>query len=126
VSARNSINHNLADPIFTDVAGRVAMQLAQRFGRRDGDVLGVTHDLTLEQIAQLVGASRETVNKALADFAHRDWIRLEDKSLLTCDCEHLARRALTRGRTPPRVAVRVHCRRVESWPPATFPVRLGS
>ncbi|ETZ97249.1 bacterial regulatory s, crp family protein [Mycobacterium kansasii 662] len=26
----------------------------------------VTHDLTQEEIAQLVGASRETVNKALA------------------------------------------------------------
>ena len=29
----------------------------------------VTHDLTQEELAQLVGASRETVNKALADFA---------------------------------------------------------
>ena len=30
----------------------------------------VAHDLTQEEIAQLVGASRETVDKALADFAH--------------------------------------------------------
>ena len=30
----------------------------------------MTHDLTQEELAQLVGASRETVNKALADFAH--------------------------------------------------------
>jgi CRP-like cAMP-binding protein len=35
-----------------------------------------------EEIAQLVGASRETVNKALADFAHRGWIRLEGNSVL--------------------------------------------
>ena len=33
--------------------------------------LHVTHDLTQEELAQLVGASRETVNKALADFASR-------------------------------------------------------
>ncbi|MCW2649684.1 MAG: crp 2, partial [Mycobacterium sp.] len=45
------------------------------------------------EIAQLVGASRETVNKALADFAHRGWIRLEGKSVLICDSERLARRA---------------------------------
>ena len=32
-------------------------------------MLRVTHDLTQEELAQLVGASRETVNKALADFA---------------------------------------------------------
>ena len=89
-------NHNLADLIFTDVPGRVAkqlLQLAQRFGTQEGGALRVTHDLTQEEIAQLVGASRETVNKALADFAHRDWIRLEGKSVLICDCESLARRA---------------------------------
>jgi len=50
-------------------------------------------DLTQEEIAQLVGASRETVNKALADFAHRGWIRLEGKSVLISDSERLARRA---------------------------------
>jgi CRP-like cAMP-binding protein len=89
-------NHNLADLIFTDVPGRVAKQLlhlAQRFGTQEGDVLRVNHDLTQEEIAQLVGASRETVNKVLGDFAHRDWIRLDGKSVLICDCESLARRA---------------------------------
>ena len=39
------------------------------------------HDMTQEELAQLVGASRETVNKALADFAHRGWLRLEGKSV---------------------------------------------
>jgi CRP-like cAMP-binding protein len=89
-------NHNLADLIFTDVPGRVAKQLlalAQRFGTQEGDGLRVTHDLTQEEIAQLVGASRETVNKVLGDFAHRDWIRLDGKSVLICDCESLTRRA---------------------------------
>jgi CRP-like cAMP-binding protein len=78
------------------VPGRVAkqlLQLAQRFGTREGDAVRVTHDLTQEEIAQLVGASRETVNKALADFAHRGWIRLEGKSVLICDCDCLATRA---------------------------------
>jgi CRP/FNR family cyclic AMP-dependent transcriptional regulator len=89
-------NNNLADLIFTDVPGRVAkqlLQLAQRFGTQEGGALRVTHDLTQEEIAQLVGASRETVNKALADFAHRGWIRLEGKSVLISDSERLARRA---------------------------------
>ena len=89
-------NHDMADLIFTDVPGRVAKQLlrlAQRFGTQDGDSLRVSHDLTQEEIAQLVGASRETVNKALSDFAHRGWIRLEGKCVLIRDCEHLVRRA---------------------------------
>jgi CRP/FNR family transcriptional regulator, cyclic AMP receptor protein len=86
-------NSNLADLTFTGGPGRVAkqlLQLAQRFGNQDDGALRVTHDLTQAEIAQLVGASRETVNKALGDFAHRGWIH--GKSVLICDCENLARR----------------------------------
>ncbi len=89
-------NNSLADLIFTDVPGRVAkalLQLANRFGIQEGGALRVNHDLTQEEIAQLVGASRETVNKALAEFAHRGWIRLEGKSVLISDTERLAKRA---------------------------------
>jgi CRP-like cAMP-binding protein len=89
-------NNNFADLIFTDVPGRLAkqlLQLAQCFGTRELDALRVDHDLTQEEIAQLVGASTETVNKALADFAHRGWIRLQPKSVLIYDCERLTRRA---------------------------------
>ncbi len=89
-------NDMLADLIFTDVPGRVAkhlLLLAQRFGLREGAALRVTHDLTQEELAQLVGASRETVNKALADFASRGWLRLEGKSVVILDPERLARRA---------------------------------
>jgi CRP-like cAMP-binding protein len=89
-------NTMLADLIFVDVPGRVAkqlLQLAQRFGTLEGGQLRVTHDLTQEELAQLVGASRETVNKALADFASRGWLRLEGKSVVILDRERLAKRA---------------------------------
>jgi CRP/FNR family transcriptional regulator, cyclic AMP receptor protein len=89
-------NDNMADLIFTDVPGRVAKQLlhlAQKFGTQEGGAMRVTHDMTQEEIAQLVGASRETVNKALADFAHRGWITLEGKSVVICDSERLTQRA---------------------------------
>jgi len=69
------------------------LELAQRFGSVDGGQLRVTHDLTQEELAQLVGASRETVNKALADFAQRGWLRLEGKSVVILDRERLSRRA---------------------------------
>jgi CRP-like cAMP-binding protein len=89
-------NDMLADLIFTDVPGRVAKNLlilAKKFGQREGVALRVTHDLTQEELAQLVGASRETVNKALAEFASRGWLRLEGKSVIILDPERLARRA---------------------------------
>lgn len=89
-------NNALADLIFTDVPGRVAkalLQLARQFGQQEGSGMRVTHDLTQEELAQLVGASRETVNKALADFGHRGWLRLEGKSVIILDGERLSRRA---------------------------------
>jgi CRP/FNR family transcriptional regulator, cyclic AMP receptor protein len=89
-------NDVMADLVFTDVPGRVAkalLSLAQRFGTQEAGMLRVTHDLTQEEIAQLVGASRETVNKALADFAHRGWLRLEGKSVLILEPERMGRRA---------------------------------
>jgi len=49
--------------------------------------------MTQEELAQLVGASRETVNKALADFASRKWIRLESRAVVLLDLERLQRRA---------------------------------
>ncbi|MDT5069325.1 MAG: family transcriptional regulator, cyclic receptor protein [Mycobacterium sp.] len=88
--------NNLADQLFIDVPGRVArqlLQLARRFGTQEQGALRVTHDLTQEEIAQLVGSSRETVNKTLSDFAQRGWIRLDGKSVLISDTERLARRA---------------------------------
>jgi CRP/FNR family cyclic AMP-dependent transcriptional regulator len=89
-------NDVVADLVFSDVPGRVAKQLlelAKRFGDRRDDGVHVHHDLTQEELAQLVGASRETVNKALADFAARGWIRLEPRSVTILDVERVERRA---------------------------------
>ena len=89
-------NDVMADLVFTDVPGRVAkalLDLAGRFGESQPDGLQVNHDLTQEELAQLVGASRETVNKALADFAARGWLQLSAKSVLLIDPDRLAKRA---------------------------------
>jgi CRP/FNR family transcriptional regulator, cyclic AMP receptor protein len=89
-------NEILADLVFADVPGRVAkaiMDLGERFGIQKDDGLHVNHDLTQEELAQLVGASRETVNKALADFAARGWVKLEPRAVLVTDTERLLKRA---------------------------------
>nr|WP_246211290.1 Crp/Fnr family transcriptional regulator [Phytoactinopolyspora alkaliphila] len=89
-------NDTLADLVFSDVPGRVAKQLldlSSRFGVPSDEGVRVVHDLTQEELAQLVGASRETVNKALADFVGRGWIRLEQRSVVLLDVERIRRRA---------------------------------
>lgn len=90
-------NEAMADLVFSDVPGRVAkalLELSEKFGelQPDGSRL-VAHDLTQEELAQLVGASRETVNKSLADFAQRGWLRLEARAVILLDIERLERRA---------------------------------
>ena len=89
-------NDYLTDMIFVDVPGRVAKQLlllAQRFGTSTPEGLMVEHELTQGELAQLVGAARESVNKALVDFERRQWIRATGRTVLITDPERLARRA---------------------------------
>ena len=89
-------NEALADLVFSDVPGRVAkalLDLSTRFGQQVDEGIRVAHDLTQEELAQLVGASRETVNKALADFAARGWVRREGRAVVLLDIDRLERRA---------------------------------
>ncbi|GAB1814383.1 Crp/Fnr family transcriptional regulator [Mycobacterium sp. MUNTM1] len=89
-------NDALCDLIFTDVPGRVAKQLldlAKRFGASNEGTIAVDLGLTQEELAQLVGSSRETVNKVLSDFTQRGWIRQEGKTLFIIDPGKLAHRA---------------------------------
>ena len=88
-------NEAVGDLVFSDVPGRVAkalIDLGDRFGKQTDEGLFVHHDLTQEELAQLVGASRETVNKALADFAGRGWLKLDGRAVLITDFERLSKR----------------------------------
>lgn len=88
-------NEVVGDLVFSDVPGRVAkalIDLGVKFGDKREEGLFVNHDLTQEELAQLVGASRETVNKALADFSQRGWLRLEARSVMILDYERMLKR----------------------------------
>ena len=88
-------NEVVSDLVFSDVPGRVAkalIDLGLKFGVKKDEGFLVNHDLTQEELAQLVGASRETVNKALADFAQRGWIRLEARAVMVLDYDRLLKR----------------------------------
>ena len=90
------ISNTMADLVFSDVPGRVAkaiLDLGHRFGRMERGHVTVRHGLTQEELAQLVGASRETVNKALADFASRGWIDVHIGSVEVYEPERLRARS---------------------------------
>ncbi len=60
----------LADAVFLDVTGRTAKRLLELAGESDEFTLPVTQ----EELAGMVGASRERVNKAIAQFVRLGWI----------------------------------------------------
>jgi CRP/FNR family transcriptional regulator, cyclic AMP receptor protein len=95
-------NDSLTERTYSEVAARVArevLSLADRFGRRTSLGVRVEHDLTQDELAQLVGSCRETVNKALGDFAARGWLRVEARSVVVLDRGRLGRRARSAGRS---------------------------
>lgn len=87
--------------VSSDVGGRVARQLlllGRRFGTPEGGGLRLAHELSQDELAQLVGADRVSVNKALRAFTTRGWIRPEGKDMLILDPDALARRATAGGK----------------------------
>jgi CRP-like cAMP-binding protein len=60
----------LADAVFLDVPARTAKRLLELAGDHDD----VELPMTQEDLAGLVGASRERVNKALALFVKLGWV----------------------------------------------------
>ncbi len=65
----------LADSVFLDVTGRTAKRLLEIAGDSDDFSLPVTQ----EELAGMVGASRERVNKAIASFVRLGWIDQRDR-----------------------------------------------
>jgi CRP/FNR family cyclic AMP-dependent transcriptional regulator len=79
----------LADSVFLDVTGRTAKRLLELAGDADEFSLPVTQ----EELAGMVGASRERVNKAIASFIRLRWIEQSDRRYRITNREQLERRA---------------------------------
>ena len=79
----------LADSVFLDVTGRTAKRLLEMAGESDEFVLPITQ----EELAGMVGASRERVNKAIASFIRLGWLEQHDRRYRLTNREELSRRA---------------------------------
>jgi len=66
----------LADSVFLDVTGRTAKRLLELANGSDDFQLPVTQ----EELAGMVGASRERVNKAIASFIRLGWLEQRDRN----------------------------------------------
>ena len=79
----------LADSVFLDVTGRTAKRLLEMAGDDDEFLLPVTQ----EELAGMVGASRERVNKAIASFVRLGWLDQVERSYRITNREQLTIRA---------------------------------
>ena len=64
----------LADAFFLDVTARTAKPLLEIAGDRDEFEIPITQ----EELAGLVGASRERVNKSISSFVRLEWLEQND------------------------------------------------
>ena len=79
----------LADSVFLDVTGRTAKRLLELAGAAETFVM----PLTQEELAAMVGASRERVNKAIAAFVRLGWLTQSERQYRITDRVQMERRA---------------------------------
>jgi CRP/FNR family transcriptional regulator, cyclic AMP receptor protein len=84
-----AMDEALADAVFLDVTGRTAKRLLELAGDSAEFVLPITQ----EELAGMVGASRERVNKAIAAFIRLGWIQQIDRRYVITDRRQLEIRA---------------------------------
>ena len=84
-----SMDEALADSVFLDVTGRTAKRLLEMAGDSDEFTLPVTQ----EELAGMVGASRERVNKAIASFVRLGWLDQNERRYLITNREQLSIRS---------------------------------
>ncbi len=84
-----NMDEALADSVFLDVTGRTAKRLLELAGDADEFVLPITQ----EELAGMVGASRERVNKAIASFVRLGWLEQSDRRYVITNREQLTIRA---------------------------------
>lgn len=79
----------LADSVFLDVTGRTAKRLLELSGGKDEFSLPVTQ----EELAGMVGASRERVNKAIASFIRLGWLEQHERHYKIMQRQQLEQRS---------------------------------
>jgi CRP/FNR family transcriptional regulator, cyclic AMP receptor protein len=84
-----AMDEALADSVFLDVTGRTAKRILELANGSDQFTLPVTQ----EELAGMVGASRERVNKAIASFIRLGWLDQRDRQYTITQRDRLELRA---------------------------------
>jgi CRP/FNR family cyclic AMP-dependent transcriptional regulator len=75
--------------ILQDLAGRLASALIRLTEKHKLAPGGRTIAITQQEISEMVGMTRESINKQLRAWATRNWVRLEHGAIVVLDTESL-------------------------------------
>jgi CRP/FNR family transcriptional regulator len=82
----------IADLVFRDVPGRIAsvlLKLAEQFGKSGDDGVEISIKLTHQELADMVGSSRETVTIVLNEFKEDKVVSISEKHISIIDEKRL-------------------------------------
>ena len=85
VSRLKSTDIALADTMFLDVTGRTAKRMLEMAGESDEFQLPITQ----EELAGMIGASRERVNKSISSFIKLGWLSQSGEKYIILDRKQL-------------------------------------
>jgi CRP-like cAMP-binding protein len=89
-----SIESRIEDLVFRDVPARLAhvlLEMAKEFGKQEGDGVRIGARLTHQDLANLIGSTRETVSATLGDFKRQGLLHLDGRSILITSPQKLTR-----------------------------------
>lgn len=86
----------LEDTSFLNISARLAkklLDLGETFGRQDGNTIEISLRLTQKDLAEMVGATRESINKELRVLREKGLLSITSESICIYDIKRLKRRS---------------------------------
>jgi len=88
------IENKLEDLLFKEVPARLSrtlLRLAEQYGEREGESVRIGFKITHEELAQLIGSTRETTSLALGELERAGVLSKQRGAILLEDLERLER-----------------------------------
>ena len=86
----------LQDTCFLNISGRFAkklVELAELHGEPEGAEVRIHMPLTQRELAAMVGATRESINKELRVLREKGLVSVQEEDIIILNMERLKRRA---------------------------------
>jgi CRP/FNR family cyclic AMP-dependent transcriptional regulator len=94
------LNNQISDIFFLDLPARLArtlLHLADQHGKQTAEGTVIDISLTQTDLAEMTGATRVSINKALGRFRRENWVKVEGRTVTVLDADALENLILISG-----------------------------